>query len=152
MQLKSQWPWRRQESGFSIILKKNYDILKSKSPWSLLTKNINFNKNEMASKIPHALLERQTMCISSYTNCKLKVKLVGVGAWVRKKRAFFVPLCLFKWDFLTIVLSQYIVYWINFQNIYTSTYQKKLFHTLSCLFLKCLKAFSVFLIRNVILI
>ena len=43
-------------------------------------------------------------------------------------------------------LSQCIVYWINFQNIYTYTNQKTLLHTLFCLFLKSLKAFSVSLI------
>ena len=34
------------------------------------------------------------------------------------------------------------VYWINFQNIYTFTYQKALLRKLFCLFLKLSKAFS----------
>ena len=45
--------------------------------------------------------------------------------------------------FNALVLSQCIVYWINFQNIYTFTYQKSLLHTLFCFFLKSSKAFSV---------
>ena len=41
------------------------------------------------------------------------------------------------------VLSQCILYWINFQNIYTLTYQNELLRTFFCLFLKSLKAFSL---------
>ena len=44
---------------------RNYGALKSKSPYFLLNKNANFNKNEMESKmgkIPHKVLERQALC------------------------------------------------------------------------------------------
>ena len=41
------------------------------------------------------------------------------------------------------VLSQAMVYWISFQNIYTFTYQKPLPHALVCLFLKSSKSFSL---------
>ena len=95
-------------------------------------------------KIPHPVLERRTLCFSSYRNRKLKVKLWWVGARERKKRAFFVPFILSEGNFFNIcVLSQCIVYWIHFQNIHTFTYQKSLLHTLFCLFLKSSKAFSV---------
>ena len=65
-------------SGFSVILslKKNYDVLMSKSPCILLNKNVNFNKNETESKTEnptHGFIE--TNLISSYKNRKLKVKL-----------------------------------------------------------------------------
>ena len=36
---------------YCFNFKKNYDVLKSKSPSTLLNKNINFNKNETESKI-----------------------------------------------------------------------------------------------------
>ena len=51
----------------------NYDVLKSKSPCILLDKNINFNKNEteLKWKIQHIVLERQSICVSSYKNRKL---------------------------------------------------------------------------------
>ena len=54
--------------------------------------------------------------ISSYKNCKLKVKLQWVGARKRKKRAFFVPFILSERNFFNIcVLSQCILYWILIQ-------------------------------------
>ena len=71
-------------------------------------------------KIPCTHLQRRALCFSSNRNSELKVKVWWVGACRRKK-----------------------VYWINFQNIYTFTYQKILLHTLFCFFLKWLKAFSV---------
>ena len=95
---------------------RNYDVLKSKSPCILLNKNINFNKNETDRKwkMPHTVLERRTLCFSSYKNRKLKVKLWWVGARERKKRAFFVPFILLEGKFLEIyILSQCIVYWIH---------------------------------------
>ena len=80
---------------------------------------------------PHTVLERPTLSFSSYKNRKLKVKRWWVGARERKKRVFFVPFLLFEGIFFNIcVLSQCIVYWINFQNIHTFTYQKTLLHTL----------------------
>ena len=64
----------------------------------------------------------------------------------RKKKGYFLY-CLscpkfFKYFFF--VLSQWIVYWIHFQNIHTFSYQKHYFIHFFCLFLKPLKAFSVF--------
>ena len=83
------------------------------------------------------VLERWTLCFSSYKNRKLKVKLWWVGACKREKRAFFVPPIYSEGNFLNIcVLSQYIVYWIHFRNTHTFTYQKELLHTPFCLFLK----------------
>ena len=56
---------------------RNYDVLKSKSPCTLLNKNINLIKTKRNQnwKIPHTVLETRTLCFSSYKNCKLKVKL-----------------------------------------------------------------------------
>ena len=53
---------------------KSYDILKSKDPWFLLNKKLNFNKNEMESKIEdttHGFREGFNLC----KNDELKVKL-----------------------------------------------------------------------------
>ena len=78
-------------------------------------------------KIPCTVLERQTLCFSSYKNRKIKVKLWWVGACERKKRAFFVLFILSEGIFVNIcVLSQCIVYWIHFENIHTFTYQKNI--------------------------
>ena len=84
------------------------------------------------------------MCFSSYKNRNFTVKLWWVGACEKKKRAFFVPLILSEGIHFNIcVLSQWIVYWIHFQNIHTFMYQKTLLYTLFCLFLKSSKASSV---------
>ena len=89
------------------------------------------------------------MCFSSYNNRELKVKLWWIEARKRKKGAFLETFVLPEGNFFNIcVLSQCIVYWINFQNICTFTYQKTLLHTFIFLFLKSSKAFSVILIKE----
>ena len=99
-------------------------------------------KRNQKWKLPRTILERRTLCSSSYKNHKLKVKLWWAGFLERKKRAFFVPFILSKGNFFNIcVLSQCIVCSIHFQNVPTFTYQKTLLHTLICLFLKSSKAF-----------
>ena len=55
-------------------------------------------------KIANTVLERQTLCFSSYEKRKLKVKLWWVGARERKKRTFFVPFTLSDWKILTFVI------------------------------------------------
>ena len=91
-------------------------------------------------KIRHIVFDGRILCFSWYKNRKLKVKMWWVGACERKKRAFFVPLILSEGNFLNIcVLSQCIVNWIHFPNIYAFIYQKTLLHTLSWLFLKSTK-------------
>ena len=68
-------------------------------------------------KTLHTVLERQTLCFSSYKNRNLKVKMWWVGARERKKRVFFVPFILSEGNFFkTCVLLQCIVYWIHLQN------------------------------------
>ena len=68
-------------------------------------------------KTLHTVLERQTLCFSSYKNRNLKVKMWWVGARERKKRVFFVPFILSEGNFFkTCVLPQCIVYWIHLQN------------------------------------
>ena len=142
---------------YFFSFERNYDILKSKSPWILLNKNINFVKNEMESKMenPTHSFRETNLAIYSYKNCKLKVKLWWIGALKRKKRTFFVTFILSEvnfvfYDFLFFkicVLCQCIVYWIHLQNIHTFTYQKIYFIQVCCLFLKSLKAFRVSLIH-----
>ena len=87
-------------------------------------------------KIPNTVLEKQTLCFSSYKNCKLKVKLMS---WSSRKKievifctAYFVRRVFFK----ICVLSQCILYWIHFQNIQTFKYQKALLQTLLLLVCK----------------
>ena len=87
-----------------FYFERNCDTLKSKSPCFLLNKNTNFNKNDTHRKwkIPNTVLQRWTMCFSSYKNCELKAKLWWVGARERRKSGFFVRLNLYKGHFFKI--------------------------------------------------
>ena len=92
------------------------DVLKSKSSYFFLKKNINFNKNEAESKMenPHKVLERRTLCFNSYKNCKLKVRLWWAVTPKRKKRTFFEPLIFSEWNFIVLnELSQYTYFYIS---------------------------------------
>ena len=120
---------------YYLNFESNYQVLKSKSLCILLNKNINLNKNEteLMGKIPYTVLERRTLCFTSYKNRKLKAKLWWDGACERKQRIFFVPLTLSNGNLIWqrfVFLPQCILYWMHFQNIHTFTYQKTLLHTL----------------------
>ena len=72
---------------------------------------------------------------------ELRVKSKTVMSWARERKesAFSATFILPDVNLFNIcVLSQCIVYWINFQNIYAFTYQKTLLHAL----LKPSKTFS----------
>ena len=127
--------WRTQNFDFLNLI--------DSSPGQLLGSS-NLRRYQ---KIPHTLLKRRTLCFSSYNNRELKVKLWWVGALERKKRTFSVPLILSERNFINMCLSQCMVYWINFQNIHTFTYQKHYFIHFCRLFLKSSKAFSVSLAK-----
>ena len=79
-------------------------------------------------------------------------KVISWSSW-KKNESIFCNVYILSEDifFNICVLSQCIVHWIDFQSIYTFTYQKTWLHTLFCLFLKLSKAFIVFL-RGVIFI
>ena len=103
---------------YYFTFERNYDVLKkSKNPCFLLNKNINFNnKNKTKSKMEKPPQTFREMSLGL----------------VKEKRAFFVTFILTEGNFLNIcVLSQCILYWINFQNNYTFAYQKASPHTLS---------------------
>ena len=97
---------------------RNYDVLKSKSSFFLLKKNINFNKSKMESKMQnptHDIRETKPWRFSSYKKRKLKAKLWWFVAWEGKIREFFVPFIFSEGNFFNIcVLSQCIEYWMHF--------------------------------------
>ena len=124
---------------YHFNFERNYDGLKSKSPSFFLNKNVTFIKTRRNRnwKIPHTILERQTLCFSWYKNRELKVKLWWVGGHERKKSTFLVTFILFKGHFFNIcVLPQCLVYCIYF-------YISKVIHTLLLLVLKSSKVFNV---------
>ena len=133
---------------FYFNFERNYHLLKLKSPCILLSKNINFNKNKMELReMRHGFRE---MNLKVQLTSESQTESKTVMSWSLQQKNFFVLFILSEGNFLSIcVLSQCIVYWIHFQNIHTFPYQKTLLHTLFCLFLRLLKAFSVSLNINV---
>ena len=143
-------------SGSKIIyyfdFKRNYDVLKSKSPCILLNKNINFNKNETESKMesPTHSFRETNLVLQLRSESQIKSKTRMSWSQRKKKRAFFVPFVLceghfFNIYFITIysvlnTLSEYTYFYIS-ENI-TS-------YTFFCLFLKSSKAFTLSLIDYV---
>ena len=66
---------------------RNYDVLKSKSPCSLLNKNINFNKNGTESKMENPTHSfRETKLVLQLIE-ESQIKSKTVMSW----SAFFVP-------------------------------------------------------------
>ena len=129
---------------------RNYDVLKLKSPSILLKKNINFHKNETESKMEnptHSFREKNLVLQLIY---KSQIKSKNVMSWSsrRIKEGIFFTVYLSERNFFKICdLSQCIVYWIQFPNLHTFTYQKTLLHIHFRLFLKSSKVFSVSLIH-----
>ena len=115
--------WEQSCASFFYYynFERNYDVLKSKSPCFYWKKT----KQNRKWKIPRRFFERWTLCVSSYKNRKLKVELWWAGAHKRKKSALFVTFFCSKKIFFNIcVLLQCLMFWTNFQNIYTFEYQK----------------------------
>ena len=67
-----------------LSFERNYDVLKSKSPCILLNKDITLIKTKQSRKwkIQHTVLERRTLCFSSY-------KLNRVESREKKKKWIF---------------------------------------------------------------
>ena len=94
-------------------------------------------------KISHTVLERWTMCFSSYKNCGLKMQMWWVGAHKIKKSAFFATFIFYEGIFFNIwVLSQCTFYSLKLSEyIYiTFTYRKTLLHTFLLLVFKIVKS------------
>ena len=70
---------------------RNHDFLKSKCPCILLSKNINFNKNERESKIenPTYSFRETNLVFQLLQESQIKSKIVMRWALERKKRTFF---------------------------------------------------------------
>ena len=83
-----------------VTIEKNWSF---QNWFSKIFKILIKTKRNRKWKIPYTVLERRTLCFSSYKNRKLKVKLWWVEARERKKRAFFALFILPEGIFLTFV-------------------------------------------------
>ena len=131
---------------------RNYDVLRSKSPYILLNKNINFHENETESKMENPIHSfRETHLVLQLTK-ESQIKSKSVMSWSsRKEKQGVFCSVYFAWSnfFNICVLCQCIVYWLNIQNMYSFTSQKTLFHTLFCLLLKIVESLhSIFKERS----
>ena len=94
---------------------KNYDVPKSKSPWTLLNKNINFNKSVMERKVEnHTHSFRETNLVFQLI-LESQIKSNTLISWSsrKKKRVFFVSFVLSEGNCLNIfvcIFSKCIVY------------------------------------------
>ena len=130
-------------------LKKYYDVLKSKSRYILFNKNINFNKNETELKIENTANGFRDTNLVLQLIYESQIKSKTAMSWSsrkKKKRAFFVPFVLSEGNFFKIcVLYQYIHSVLNTLSIYILLHIKKhYFLHFCCLFLKSLKAYSLY--------
>ena len=91
-----------------------------------------FLYEEVMSVKVHVMYESQSKG-KTVMSWSLQKKKEGISCTAHFIRRNFFNIC---------VSSQYIVYWIHFQNIHTFTYQKSLLHAPFCLFLISPKTFS----------
>ena len=127
-------------------LKKYYDVLKSRC--ILFNKNINFNKNETELKIENTTngFRDTNLVLQLIYESQIKSKTAMSWSSRKKKRAFFVPFVLSEGNIFKIcVLYQYIHSVLNTLSIYVLLHIKKhYFLHFCCMFLKSLKAYSVY--------
>ena len=124
---------------------RNYDALKSKSSYILLNKNINFDKNETESKMkyPKRSFTETNLLLQLIQELQNKSKAVVSWSSLKKKRAFLYRLFCPEKIFLTLCLSQCIVYWIHFQNIQYFYISKNITSYTFLLVVKIVERFSL---------
>ena len=91
-QLKNQKSESKIVCGFSITyFGKNYGVLKLESPCFLLSKNINFNKNETKSKMenPTNSFREMNYVLQLVSESQIKRKTVMSWSSQRKKECIF---------------------------------------------------------------
>ena len=147
MQLKNQRSGSKTICDFSIfvILKGIMTFWSQRVHAFCWTKISTFikTKGNQKLKILHKVLERQSLCFSSYKNYKLKVKLWWLELVKEKRGHFLYRLFCPKKIFSTLILMY--MYWIHFQNINTFTYQKTLLRTLLLLLFKIVESLQCIL-------
>ena len=92
---------------------RNYDVLRSKSPYILLNKNINFNENETESKIENPIRSFRETHLVLQLKKESQIKSKSVMSWSsrKKKQEVFCSVYFARSNFFNIcVLCQCIVY------------------------------------------
>ena len=129
LQLKNQRSRSKNVCFFYYFdFERNYDVLHSKNPCFLLKKSTNLRKNERESKMEnptHTLRETNLVLHPIWESWIRSKTVMSWSLQKEKEEIFFEHSCFVK---MFSVLN-------NTNNIQTSTCQKKLLHTLFCLFL-----------------
>ena len=140
------------EAFLLFLFWKELRYFKVKESMVFVEQNINFIKKETLAQVfscefceisMNTFFYRTPLVAASVLHpiWESQIKSKTVISSRKKKRAFYVPLILSEGNFFKIcVLSQCIAYWIQFQNIYTFTYQKTLLHTLLLLVSKIVES------------
>ena len=93
--------------------KRNYDLLRSKSPFIVLNKNINFYKNKTESKMgnPTHSFRKTQVVVPLIEESQIKSKIVTSWSLRKKKEGTFCTAYFVRWKVFNIcVLSQCLVY------------------------------------------
>ena len=132
-------------SGFSIIAILKEIITFNKESMHFFEQKYKLkNKTESKWKIVHIVLERRTLCFSSYKNHKLKVKLMSWSSQ-KKKEGIFCTAYFLRSNFLKYfcfismycvlnTLSKYTYFFISKSiTSYTFLFAFKIFKSLQCI-------------------
>ena len=128
---------------YYLNCEKNYEILNSKSPCTLLNKIMNFNKNGTDSKMenPKHSFRETNLVLQLIEELHIKSKTVMSWSSWKKKEGIFCTIYFVQRNFFNIcVLSKFMVYWIHFHNVHIFTHQKALLHTLLLLVFKIVES------------
>ena len=127
------WKQKRVWLFYYFYCERNYDGLKLKIPSFLLCKNIKINKNKAEWKmeyLTHSFREI-THVLQFALEWRIKSKTPMSWSSRKKEESIFCNVYFVRRTFFNIwVLSQCIVYWINFPNIYTFSCEKLFLYAL----------------------
>ena len=116
---------------YYFSFEKNYDILKSKSPCTLLNKTLIKTKRNRKWKIPHSFRERN-LVLCRWSSRKKKRGHFCTVYFVRKN--FFKHLCFISIYSVLNTLSKYTYFYISENNTsYTSLLVFKIIESLQCI-------------------
>ena len=130
---------------YYFYFKRNYDILKSKSPWFLLNKNITFKKTRRNRNLENPAHNFREVNLVLLLGKESQIKSKNVMSWSSRKKKECIFETLFFLTFVFYLNVQCIEY--TFRICIFLQIKKHYFIHFCSLFLKSLKAFIVSLIN-----